>query len=53
MKAIQNRYKYYIDNRKPLKFEIDDKVFLKVTLMKRVMRFGKKGQAKSSIYRTI
>lgn len=43
MRTIQNRYKYYVDNRKrPWKFEIVDKIFLIVTLMKKVMRFRKK-----------
>lgn len=43
MMVAQSRQKIDVDNmRKPLKFEISDKVFLKVAPMKGVMRFGKK-----------
>ncbi|KAL5566261.1 hypothetical protein UlMin_029425 [Ulmus minor] len=45
MKTAQSRQKSYADRRrKPLEFAIGDKVFLKVALMKGVMRFGKRGK---------
>jgi hypothetical protein len=45
MKAAQDRQKSYVDNRRrPLEFEIGDKVFLKVALWKQVLRFGLKGK---------
>ena len=44
-KMAQSRQKSYIDvRRRPLEFEVDDWVFLKVSPMKGVMRFGKKGK---------
>ncbi|KAL9376529.1 hypothetical protein Peur_030649 [Populus x canadensis] len=45
MKEVQERQKTYADNRRrPLKFEIGDKIFLKVALWKQVLRFGLKGK---------
>jgi hypothetical protein len=45
MKATQDRQKSYVDNRRrPLEFEIGDKVFLKVASWKQVLRFGLKGK---------
>ena len=45
MKAANDRQKSYVDKRKrQLKFQEGDKVFLKVSPMKGVMRFGKKGK---------
>ena len=45
MKASQNRQKSYADKRRrPLEFQVGDKVFLKVSPMRGVMRFGKKGK---------
>ena len=45
LKAARDRQKSYVDKRrKPLKFEVGDKVLLKVTPWKGVMRFGKKGK---------
>ncbi|KAL9357422.1 hypothetical protein Peur_050675 [Populus x canadensis] len=45
MKAAQDRQKSYADNRRrPLEFEIGDKVFLKVASWKQVLRFGLKGK---------
>ncbi|XP_074300323.1 uncharacterized protein LOC141631567 [Silene latifolia] len=45
MKATQDRQKSYTDiRRQPLEFEVGDKVFLKVSLMKGVKRFGIKGK---------
>jgi hypothetical protein len=43
MSAAQSRHKSYADNqRRPLEFEVGDRVFLKVSPMRGVMRFGKK-----------
>ena len=40
-----NRQKSYTDvRRRPLEFEVNDWVYFKVSPMKGVMRFGKKGK---------
>ena len=40
-----SRQKYYADNRKrPLEFNVGDQVYLKVSPMKGVMSFGRKGK---------
>ncbi|XP_070046048.1 uncharacterized protein [Nicotiana tomentosiformis] len=45
LKATQSRQKSYSDKRhRDLKFMVGDKVFLKVSPMKGVMKFGKKGK---------
>ena len=45
MSAAQSRQKSYADNQmRPLKFEVGDQVFLKVSPLRGVMRFGKKGK---------
>jgi hypothetical protein len=45
MSAAQSRQKSYADKRKrPLEFEVGDHVFLKVSPMRGVMQFGKKGK---------
>ncbi|GJY48438.1 hypothetical protein Tco_0438394 [Tanacetum coccineum] len=45
LKAAKDRQKSYADNRrKPLEFDVGDKVLLKVSPWKGVMRFGKKGK---------
>ncbi|GJY48227.1 putative reverse transcriptase domain-containing protein [Tanacetum coccineum] len=45
LKAARDHQKSYADNRrKPLEFEVRDKVLLKVSPWKGVMRFGKKGK---------
>ncbi|GKG11102.1 hypothetical protein Tco_0342502, partial [Tanacetum coccineum] len=45
MQAVRDRQKSYADKRRrPLKFEIGDKVLLKVAPRKGVMRFGKRGK---------
>ena len=45
LKTSQSRQKSYADvRRKELEFQLDDWVFLKVSPIKRVMRFGKKGK---------
>jgi len=45
MKAAQSRQKAYADNRRrPLKFEVGDKVFLKVSPMKGVRRADNKNK---------
>ncbi|GKC04730.1 reverse transcriptase domain-containing protein [Tanacetum coccineum] len=45
LKAARDRQKRYADNRrKPLEFEVGDRVLLKVSPWKGVIRFGKKGK---------
>ncbi|GJT94412.1 reverse transcriptase domain-containing protein [Tanacetum coccineum] len=45
LKAVRDRQKSYADNRrKPLEFEVGDRVMLKVSPWKGVIRFGKKGK---------
>ena len=45
LKTAQSRKKSYADvRRRELEFQVDDWVFLKVSPMKGVMRFGKKGR---------
>ena len=45
MKATQSRQKTYADRRRrPLEFAEGDKVFLRISLMKRVIRIGKRNK---------
>ncbi|KAH9686284.1 hypothetical protein KPL70_014310 [Citrus sinensis] len=45
MQTTQSRQKHYADKRRrPLKFQVSDKVFLKVSPVKGLMRFGNKGK---------
>jgi hypothetical protein len=45
LKEAQARQKSYVDKRsKPLYFQVGDHVYLKVSLMKGVTRFGVKGK---------
>ena len=45
LKVATDRQKSYADMRKKdIRYEIDEKVFLKVSPWKKVMRFGKKGK---------
>ena len=45
LKTAQSCLKFYIDGRKrPFKFKMDDCVYLKVSPIKGVKRFGKKGE---------
>ena len=45
LKAAQSRQKSYVDNRRrDLEFEVGDHVFLKVSPIKSVMRFRRKGK---------
>ena len=45
MKDAQDRQKSYADNRRrPLEFQVGDKVFLKVAPWKGIIRFGEKGK---------
>jgi hypothetical protein len=45
MSAAQSQQKSYTDNRmRPLEFEVGDRVSLKVSPMRGVVQFGKKGK---------
>ena len=44
MKMIRERYSYADMRRQDIRYEIEEKVFLKVSPWKKVMRFGKKGK---------
>ncbi|GJZ05344.1 hypothetical protein Tco_0538619 [Tanacetum coccineum] len=45
MQAARDRQKSYADlKRKPMEFEVGDKVMLKVSPWKGVVRFGKRGK---------
>ena len=45
LKVATNRQKSYADlKRKDIRYEIGEKLFLKVSPWKKVMRFGKKGK---------
>ena len=45
LKATSDRQKSYVDlKRKDVEYEVGDKVFLKVSLWRKVLRFGKKGK---------
>ena len=45
LKVVVDRQKSYADlKRKDIQYEINEKVFLKVSPWKKVMRFGKKGK---------
>ena len=45
LKAAQDRQKSYADKRrKDLEFEVEDRVFLKLSPWKGVVRFGKRGK---------
>ncbi|GKA42531.1 hypothetical protein Tco_0735191 [Tanacetum coccineum] len=51
LKAAKDRQKSYADNRrKPLEFEVGDRVMLKVSPWKGVIRFGKKGKLAPSLH---
>nr|GEX70020.1 putative reverse transcriptase domain-containing protein [Tanacetum cinerariifolium] len=53
LKADRDRQKSYADNRrKPLEFEVDDQVLLKVSPWKGVVCFGMKGKLASSVHDT-
>ena len=45
LSTAYSRQKSYVDNRKrPLEFDVGDLVFLKISPLKAVMRFGRKGK---------
>ncbi|GJW54911.1 hypothetical protein Tco_0098996, partial [Tanacetum coccineum] len=51
LKAARHLQKSYADNRrKPLEFEVGDRVMLKVSPWKGVIRFGKKGKLALSLH---
>ena len=45
LKAANDRQKSYADlKRRDIAYEVGDKVFLKVSLWRKILRFGKKGK---------
>ncbi|GKF09057.1 putative reverse transcriptase domain-containing protein [Tanacetum coccineum] len=51
LKAVRDRQKSYANNRrKTLEFEVEDRVLLKVSPWKGVIRFGKKGKLAPSVH---
>ncbi|GJW04916.1 putative reverse transcriptase domain-containing protein [Tanacetum coccineum] len=53
IQAAHDRHKSYFDVRcKPLEFQVGDKVMLKVSLWKGVIRFGKQGKLNPRVYST-
>ena len=45
LKAASDRQKSYADlKRKDIEYEVEDKVFLKVSSWRKILRFGKKGK---------
>ena len=45
LKAVQNRQKSYADKRRrELEFEVGDKLFIRISSWKEVLRFGKRGK---------
>ena len=45
LKATSDRKKSYVDvKRKEIEFQVGDKVFLKVSPWKKILRFGQKGK---------
>nr|GFC10196.1 putative reverse transcriptase domain-containing protein [Tanacetum cinerariifolium] len=53
MRAVQDRQKSYADlKHKPMEFQVGDKVMLKVSPWKRVVRFGKRGKLNPRVHNT-
>ncbi|KAL0433483.1 UNVERIFIED_CONTAM: hypothetical protein Slati_2682600 [Sesamum latifolium] len=51
LKAAQDRQKSYVDkHRREMEYEVGDKVFLKVSPWKGILRFGRQGKVESEIY---
>ena len=45
LKAASDRQKSYVDlKKKETEYEVEDKVFLKVSPWRKILRFGKKGK---------
>nr|GFC54610.1 putative reverse transcriptase domain-containing protein [Tanacetum cinerariifolium] len=53
MQAVRDRQKSYADlKRKPMEFQVEDKVMLKVSPWKGVVRFGKRGKLNPRVHNT-
>nr|GFC13256.1 putative reverse transcriptase domain-containing protein [Tanacetum cinerariifolium] len=51
MQAARDRQKSYADlKRKPMKFQVEDKLMLKVSPWKGVVRFGKRGKLNPRVH---
>nr|GFC07674.1 putative reverse transcriptase domain-containing protein [Tanacetum cinerariifolium] len=53
MQAARDRQKSYADlKRKPMEFQVEDNVMLKVSPWKGVVRFGKRGKLNPKVHNT-
>nr|GFB33422.1 putative reverse transcriptase domain-containing protein [Tanacetum cinerariifolium] len=53
MQAVRDRQKSYADlKRKPMEFQVEDKVMLKISPWKGVVRFGKQGKLNPRVHNT-
>nr|GFB73615.1 putative reverse transcriptase domain-containing protein [Tanacetum cinerariifolium] len=53
MQVARDRQKSYADlKRKPMAFQVEDKVMLKVSPLKRVVRFGKRAKLNPRVHNT-
>ncbi|KAL0458789.1 UNVERIFIED_CONTAM: hypothetical protein Slati_0506100 [Sesamum latifolium] len=51
LKAAQDRQKSYVDkHRREMEYEVGEKVFLRVSPWRGILRFGKKEKVESEIY---
>ena len=45
LKAVSDRQKSYADlKRKDIEYEVEDKIFLKVSMWRKILQFGQKGK---------
>ena len=53
LKAASDRQKSYADKRRDIEYEVGDKLFLKVSPWRKILRFGKKGKLSLRFIRAI